>query len=27
MYINTTEKPYKKQDHIKLNDYELPVNY
>jgi predicted DNA-binding transcriptional regulator YafY len=27
MYINTTDKSYTKTDHIKLNDYELPVNY
>ena len=27
IYINKTEKSFQKNDHIKLNDYELPVNY
>ncbi|WP_435352680.1 helix-turn-helix transcriptional regulator [Emticicia sp. SJ17W-69] len=27
IYINRTDKPFQKNDHIKLNDYELPVKY
>ncbi len=27
VYLNKTETPFKKTNHIKLNDYELPVSY